>query len=70
LDFSFHYFHPQVIFMQGVVTGVRYQHWGDADSAWEQEKLAASLSWPKDRGKMLENRKESPASSVYIVRRF
>jgi len=42
--------------------------WGtEVDSAWEQEKLEASLSWRTVQGKMLENAAESPASSARCV---
>jgi hypothetical protein len=37
------------------------------ESAWEQEKLEASLSWPTGQGKMPENGDESRLSSARFV---
>src|SRR6266545_1790883 len=42
--------------------------WAGVDSAWEQKKLEASLSWPTGQGKILENAADSHLSSARCVR--
>ena len=58
--------------------GLRYApvgyRWAGVDSAWEQEKLETSLSWPTGQGKMPEKaapyQQRRRSGGVGVGRRF